>query len=80
MEVMGMAIDEGTLDQTELENMEPKAAFDAIMVHAPFLRTIIENKIAAEVEDRDTEISKLKGNMDEMSSLLLMTMMAGGAE
>lgn len=70
---------EGTLNQTELESMEPKAAFDVIMVHAPFLRTIIENKIEAEVKDRDAEIKKIKGNMDEMGSLLLMTM-AGGFE
>lgn len=72
---------EDTINPTELENMEPKAAFDVVMKNAPFLCGIVENKIAAEVADRDAKIENLEGTMDEMTLIMLDTMlMAGGLE
>ncbi len=70
-----MELAEDTINQTELENMEPKAAFDSVMEHTPFLRRIIENKIKAEVADRDRKIKNLESTLDEMSLIVLDTMM-----
>ena len=66
-----------TLNVNELENMDPKSAFDIVMKNAPFLRGIVEGKIAAEVADRDAEIQTLKGSLDEMTFILLDTMAMG---
>ena len=70
------------LNEENLKQMDPESAFDAVMKHAPFIRNVIENKIASEVGPRDTEIKELKENMEQLTATLLMTaaasMMMGG--
>lgn len=45
--------------------------FDTIMANCPFLKEVIETKIADEVATRDAEITALKTTIDELTATIL---------
>ncbi|WP_160169953.1 hypothetical protein [Clostridium hydrogeniformans] len=47
-------------------------SFDVIMENCPFLKRVIENKIAEEVGKKDEEIEELKETVKNLTETLLI--------